>query len=78
MQQICAGTPGSVGSTETWKGHRKAGAGVGTLFVSRIAAAEIDIDLHFMAPLNSWRTVEYRLFETVTSAKLTCTMTSPR
>lgn len=76
LQRTYAGTPGTVGSTYTWKGNRKAGAG--DMTVTRITPAEIDVDLNFTAPFKSSSQVEFHLVETGTSTNVVWSMTNPQ
>jgi len=76
MNRTYTGTQGTVGSGYAWKGNRKAGAG--NMTITRIAPAEIDIDLNFTAPFTSSSKVEYRLSETGPATKLVWSMESPQ
>jgi hypothetical protein len=70
------GEPGTVGSTYTWKGNRKAGAG--SMAITRVDATEVDVDLRFTAPFRSSSAVAFRLDELEGGTRVAWSMTSPQ
>lgn len=76
LQRTYTGEPGTVGSTYTWKGNRKAGAG--SMVVTRIDATEVDVDLRFTAPFRSSSAVVFRLDELEGGTRVVWSMTSPQ
>jgi hypothetical protein len=76
LQRTYTGEPGTVGSTYTWKGNRKAGAG--SMVVTRVDATEVDVDLRFTAPFRSSSAVAFRLDELEGGTRVVWSMTSPQ
>ncbi len=76
LQRTYTGEPGTVGSTYAWKGNRKAGAG--SMAITRVDAAEVDVDLQFTAPFRSSSAVVFRLEELEGGTRVVWSMTSPQ
>jgi hypothetical protein len=76
LHRTYSGTPGSVGAAYAWKGNRKAGAG--TMTLTRIEPARVDVDLRFTAPFRSTSTVVFDLTEADGRTEIVWRMESPR
>lgn len=76
LQRTYEGVPGVVGSSYTWKGNRKAGAG--SMVLTRTEPAAVDVDLRFTAPFASSSDAAFRLTEVDGGTRVVWTMTSPQ
>ncbi|PCN47267.1 hypothetical protein Csp2054_12440 [Curtobacterium sp. 'Ferrero'] len=76
LHRAYAGDPGTVGSSYTWSGNRKAGAG--TMRITAIGPDGVDVDLEFTKPFRSSNTIRFDLVPSGTGTDVVWRMTSPR
>jgi hypothetical protein len=78
MQRSYTGTPGAVGSTYSWSGNRKAGAG--TMRATVITPTEVEVALQFTKPFRSTSEVQFDLAPTADGrgTEVVWTMRSPK
>lgn len=76
LQRSYEGVPGVVGSSYTWKGNRKAGAG--SMVLTRSEPTVVDVDLRFTAPFRSTSEAAFRLHPVSGGTRVVWTMTTPQ
>jgi len=76
MSREYTGTPGAVGSTYSWKGNRKAGAG--RMRIEDVQHDGVSIDLVFTRPFRSHSLIRFSLTEEGEGTRVIWRMESPR